>query len=282
MEVVITGKKGKKIHLGCSTSTLKDRYEKQIGNILIFQDLTDIKKMEDELEKSKRLALIGEMAAGLAHEMRNPLASVAGSIELLKEGVNLGETDKRLMQIILRGKEQLDHFVRDFLLLARPIPVNRELVDVSEITDDVLENIKLSGEWSSEIKIDKVFAKNADAFANKEQVRQVIRNLVLNALQAMRSDNGGVLSIESKIGKQDDQKEYVQIIVQDTGCGIEEKDLQKIFEPFFTNKDKGTGLGLTIVGRIIDGYGGKIKIESKLKKGTTCRVWLPTVKNNIQ
>ena len=271
-EIIITGKNGKKIHLGCSISPLKGKQDNQIGNILIFQDLTENKLMEESLEKSKRLALIGEMAAGLAHEMRNPLASITGSIELLGQSLTLKDTDERLMQIILRGKDQLDNFVRDFLLLARPIPVVREIVDVNETTADVLENIKLSRDWTSEIKINCSLAPKVTVFANREQIRQVIYNLAVNAIQAMKE--GGVLSIEAKSIKHHD-KNVVEIKVTDTGPGIDEKDLNKIFEPFFTNKDKGTGLGLAIVSRIVDGYSGRIKMENGVDKGTVCTVWLP-------
>jgi two-component system sensor histidine kinase PilS (NtrC family) len=272
-EVIISGEKNNKINLGCSTSPLKDKRDKQIGNILIFQDLTEIKQMEENLEKSKRLALIGEMAAGLAHEMRNPLASITGSIQLLQQGLNLEETDKRLMQIILRGKDQLDFFVRDFLALACPIPISRELVDINKIAEEVLENIKLSNDWSNAVKIVKVFEEDVKIFANKEQVRQVIYNLAINAVQAMRE--GGVLSVEINKKKLSEQEDSVEIIVNDTGCGIEEKDLKKIFEPFFTNKEKGTGLGLAIVSRFVDGYYGRIKVESVIDKGTTFIVSLP-------
>jgi two-component system sensor histidine kinase PilS (NtrC family) len=273
LEVIITGKTGNKINLGLSISPLKGRHDNQIGNILIFQDLTGIKKMEENLEKSKNMALIGEMAAGLAHEMRNPLAAITGSIELLQQELKLNGTDRRLMEIILRGKDQLDNFARDFLLLARPVPVSRELVDLNEIIEEILEYIKLNKNWTSKIKIVKVFANKVKAFANKEQVRQIINNLVLNAIQSM--EEGGVLSIETKMIKLDDEKEYAEIKVSDTGCGIIENDLKKIFEPFFTNKEKGTGLGLTIVNHIVEGYNGKIKIESNIKQGTVCYVWLP-------
>ncbi|NTW06872.1 MAG: PAS domain S-box protein [Syntrophaceae bacterium] len=272
MEVVIEAGSGKKVHLGCSISPLKDKQHEEIGSILIFQDLTEIRQMEENLEKSKRLALIGEMAAGLAHEMRNPLASITGSIELLRRNLTLKDTDDRLMQIILRGKDQLDNFVRDFLLLAKPIPVVREVVDVNETAVDVLENIKLSKDWTNDIKISCSLAPKVDAVANREQIRQVVQNLVLNAVQAMKE--GGVLSLATK-SLQDNNKEVVEIKVTDTGLGIEEKDLKKIFEPFFTDKDKGTGLGLTIVGRIVDGYGGKIEIQSRINQGTICTVWLP-------
>ncbi len=276
-EFIIEANRGRKVHLGCSVSPLKDKQSKEIGSILIFQDLTEIRRMEENLEKSKRLALIGEMAAGLAHEMRNPLTSITGSIELLRGSLNLKDTEDRLMQIILRGKDQLDNFVRDFLLLAKPIPVVREAVDINETITDVLENIKLSRDWTNEIKISCSLDQNATAFANREQIRQVINNLVLNAIQAMKE--GGVLSVETKLFNQDSKKN-VEIKIADTGSGIEEKDLKKIFEPFFTDKEKGTGLGLAIVGRIVDGYDGKIEIESRVNHGTKCKVWLPAENEN--
>ena len=279
LEVIITGKMGNKIDLGWSISPLIGKHDNQIGNILIFQDLTKIKQMEKKIEKNKNMALIGEMAAGWAHEVRNPLAAITGSIELLKQGLKLDGTDERLMQIILRGKDQLDSFARDFLLMARPVPVSRELVDLNEVVEEVLENIKLNKDWISTIKIVKVSSSKVKAFANTEQVRQIINNLVLNAIQSMEED--GILSIETKRVRLEDKKEYAEIKVSDTGCGIKENDLKNIFEPFFTNKVKGTGLGLTIVNHIVDGYNGKIKIESTLNQGTVCSVWLPGNKEDL-
>jgi two-component system, NtrC family, sensor histidine kinase PilS len=272
-EVKIASREGAQIHLGCSLSPLKDKYGKQIGHILIFQDLTEIKRMEENLEKSKRLALIGEMAAGLAHEMRNPLASITGSIQLLGQTVRMEETDKRLMQIIMRGKDQLDSFVRDFLLLARPVPEARESINVDEVAGEVVESIKMSNEWTEDIKIVKIFSGQNEAYANREQIRQIIQNLMLNAVQAM--EGTGNLFLEIKTVNLEDRKNYTVIKVMDDGCGIEEKDLKNVFEPFFTNKDKGTGLGLAIVSRIVDGYGGKIIIESQINQGTSVTVWLP-------
>ncbi len=278
MGVVIQGNKKQKIHLGCSSSPLRDKEDKIIGSILIFQNLTEIKLMEETLEKSKRLALIGEMAAGLAHEMRNPLASITGSIELLKQGLKLKDTDERLMKIILRSKDQLDSFVRDFLLLARPIPLNSEMVDINSIISDILESLKLSADWMADIKINCSLGDGVIIFANREQIRQVINNLVLNAIQAMKE--GGILSILTRSMKHH-AREVIEINVGDTGMGIEEKDMEKVFEPFFTKKHKGTGLGLTIVSRIVDGYGGRIHLESGLNRGTVCRVWLPSRRESV-
>jgi len=273
MDIKIKGGMGNNINLGCSISSLKDRNEQQIGHIIIFQDLTEIRQMEENLEKSRKLALIGEVAAGLAHEMRNPLAAISGSIELLKQGLEFEGTNKRLMGIILRGKDQLENFVRDFLSLARPVPALRELVNINEVVEEVLEHIKIYKGWTDKIEIIKVFSDDVLVYANKEQVRQIINNLVLNAVQAM--EEGGVLSVETKLDELDEKKKYAQIKVSDTGCGINETDLNKIFETFFTNKEKGIGLGLPIVNHIVEGYNGKIKIESVVNKSTICYVWLP-------
>lgn len=272
-EFKITNKQGAKVYLGCSISPLKSRYGEHIGHILIFQDLTEIKRMEENLEKSRKLALIGEMAAALAHEMRNPLASIAGSVELLSQETTLEETDKRLMQIILRGKDQLDSFVRDFLLLARPVPERREPVRMNEIAEEVIENIKLSGDWTQEMNVIGSFSEPNVILANKNQIRQVLQNLVLNAAQAM--NRGGNIVVEIKKATAENGAAGAEIRVSDEGCGIEEKDLKNVFEPFFTNKDKGTGLGLAIVNRIVDGYGGKINIQSIVNQGTTVTIWLP-------
>ncbi|NLX50833.1 MAG: PAS domain S-box protein [Deltaproteobacteria bacterium] len=272
-EVKISGGAGRSVPLGCAISSLRDGRGEQIGYILIFQDLTEIKRMEDDLEKSRRLALIGEMAAGLAHEMRNPLASITGSIQLLAATTRIQETDKRLMQIILRGKDQLDNFVRGFLMLARPVPEVREPVNVGEVVREVLEQIKASSEWADHIRLVTRFSEASPVLANKEQVRQVIQNLLLNAVQAMEKEGRLCLEISPVI--LEDGHPYTALTIEDEGCGIEEKDLRNVFEPFFTQKEKGTGLGLAVVSRIVDGYGGRIKLESRISQGTTVTVWLP-------
>ncbi len=272
-EVLIDGLKGGKLNLGLSVSPLKGRSENQIGNILIFQDLTQITEMEKKLEMNRKMAIIGEMAAGWAHEVRNPLAAITGSIELLNKNLKVEGTNKRLMDIILRSKDQLDSFARDFLLLARSVPEKRESVDLKTVAEEVLEHIKLSSEWKEKIRIEKKLSQNTKAFANKEQVHQIINNLVLNAVQSM--EENGALSVGTKTVELDDGVEYAEIKIADTGCGIKKDDLNRVFEPFFTNKTKGTGLGLTIVNHIVDGYNGKIKIKSKENEGTVCYVWLP-------
>lgn len=268
------GKGNVVLTLGCSLSILKDSRGKRIGDIVIFQDLTSIIKMEQALDKSRKLAIIGEMAAGLAHEMRNPLASISGSIQTLNKYLNLSDSDERLMRIILRGKDQLENIIKDFLLLARPKSENKEIFFIKDIIEDVIESVHFVSDWNSNIKISLLLSNNLSILANRIEIKEVIWNLILNAVQSM--PDGGMLFVETKKTLSDDKmSECLEIKVVDTGYGIEEKNVNKLFEPFFTTKEKGTGLGLAIVNRIIEGYNGTIKIENNSTSGTTCIVSLP-------
>ena len=266
--------------LGCSVTPLVDSNRKKVGNTLIFQDLTVIKEMERKIERNKRLAFVGEMAAGLAHEIRNPLASISGPIQMLSKDLRLDETDRKLMQIILRGKDRLDGFVKDFLLLARPKPSERRDINVEVIIDDLLESLRFSPEWREDIEVIKNLCNQTSIYGNKAEIRQVIWNIISNAVQAM--PEGGKLKIETTPipplvkGEFPDTKEYLEIRISDNGCGIEEKNQDKVFEPFYTTKKNGTGLGLAIVNRIVESHMGKIRIKSKPGKGTNCVVLLPT------
>ena len=258
--------------LGCSVTPLVNSNRKKVGNTLIFQDLTVIKEMQRKIERNKRLAFVGEMAAGLAHEIRNPLASISGPIQMLSKNLRLDETDRKLMQIILRGKDRLDGFVKDFLLLARPKQSERRDINVEFIIDDLLESLRFSPEWREDIEVIKNLCNQASIYGNKAEIRQVIWNMILNAIQAM--PEGGNLKIETR-EVFNDTKEYLEIRISDNGCGIEENNLNKVFEPFYTTKKNGTGLGLAIVNRIVESHMGKIKIRSKPGKETDCMVLLP-------
>ena len=259
---------------GCSISPLIDGSRRKIGKILIFQDLTTIKEMERQVEKNKRLALVGEMAASLAHEIRNPLASIGGSIQVLERDLDLDEADRRLMRIVLRGKDQLESFMKGFLLLARPNRDEREDVDIEVILDDVIESLRHTPDWYQDIEVERDSCNQAIVYGSMTELRQAIWNLILNALQSM--SEGGKL----KIGTRPvfiDEEEYLEIQVNDDGCGIEEENFDNLFDPFYTTKEKGTGLGLAIVNKIVENHQGRIKIESKPGEGTSCMVLLPRV-----
>jgi two-component system sensor histidine kinase PilS (NtrC family) len=274
-EIVVPGPDGKEMVLGFSISSLVDTKNRKLGNIVIFQDLTLHKEMERQIEKNKRLALIGEMAAGLAHELRNPLASLYGSIQMLKKNLKLDDTNERLMRIVLRGRDQLENLVRNFILLARPSLGDREEINVTEVIDDVLESLRYAPDWHEDIQVEKHASHDGvSMYGNKTEVRQTFWNLVLNALQSM--PEGGNLNIETRLVSPDNGQRFVEVCITDTGCGIEKDESGKVFEPFYTTKEAGAGLGLAIVNRIVESHGGGIKIESEVEKGTRCTVLLPT------
>jgi two-component system sensor histidine kinase PilS (NtrC family) len=264
---------GKRLVLGGSVSQLKDPQDVTIGSIVIFQDLTAINDMRESLEKSRQLAFIGEIAANLAHEIRNPLASISGSIQMLKGNLMRDKTNAKLMQIILRGKDHLEGFLKDFLLMARPALGPREDLDIRETIRDIVESLRCVEDWHE--LLDVVMVLTDDPLyirANKTEVRQIVWNLMLNAVQAM--PEGGVLKVEARpvrVGERDG----AEISIVDTGCGIGEEDLSKIFDPFYTTRDTGTGLGLAVVNRILDAYGGKIQMKSKPGEGSVFTIWLP-------
>ncbi len=271
-EAVVPLKEGKQMVLGFSFSPLIDRRGQEIGKILIFQDLTHIKEMEGEVERSKRFAMIGEMSAVLAHELRNPLASISGSIQLLKQDLNLTGTDEKLMDIVLRGKDHLENLARDFLLLARPSMDKRSVMNVKEIIDDLIESIRFGSDWNDNVTIETMLCEQNEVYGNETEIRQVFLNIIVNALQSM--PDGGKLKITSRSMKEDGN-ELLEIAISDTGCGISEENLKKIQEPFYTTKETGTGLGLAIVNRVVESNMGEFKVESEVNKGTICTISIP-------
>lgn len=272
--------KGRNLSLGGSLSPLRDPQGLIIGNIIVFQDLTEINEMRESLEKSRRLAFIGEMAASLAHEIRNPLASMSGSIQMLSQDLSHTETHRRLMQIILRGKDQLESFLRDFLMMARPVPGVQEEIDVKDLILDVLDSLNFVPDWHEPVRIELHMEDGRlSIHANRTESRQVLWNVILNAVQAM--PEGGTLTVEASCRRRYD-RDGVEIRIQDTGCGIESKSLPKIFEPFYTTRDTGTGLGLAVVSRILAGYNGIIDVLSEKGQGTVCTIWLPCLMSPVE
>lgn len=278
-EVILQTIKNRQVILGCSLSSLMDGKGEKIGEIMIFQDLTSVKKMEENYEKSRRMALIGEMAAHLAHEIRNPLAAISGSIQVLRKDLQLPEGDERLLRIIMRGKEQLEGFLKDFLLLARPTPGQPTPVNTRDTIEDILESLRYIPDWREEIHIKKDLAEDAWVYANKGDIRHIIWNLLLNALQAM--PHQGTLQILTRRINNGDSPGCVEIIIYDTGCGIEAANMIDIFEPFYTTKEHGTGLGLAIVHRVVEHNRGTIEIESEVGMGTKCTVQLPLAEDGM-
>lgn len=177
------------------------------------------------------------------------------------------------MNIILRGKDQLEGFMKDFLLMARPAPGMRMILDVREIVREVVESLRYVPDWRDDrhrVTLD-LASQALLIHANKTEIRQILWNILLNALQAMPS--GGELVVTAASPER--EALGMRLCVQDTGCGISEEGLKKIYEPFYTTREKGTGLGLAVVKRIVESYGGTIDIRSEYQRGTTCILWLP-------
>lgn len=249
------------------------------GLILSFQDQTKVKEIEEELKKVEDLALVGELAASIAHEIRNPMASISGSIQMLKESFKQDEVNKRLMDIILRETGRLDQLVDNFLVYCRPKPVKWEEFELNQLIKDSLSLFKNSGKWINRVEIIENLENPVIMESDAEQIRQILWNLFLNAIEAM--PNGGALRISTviidnnKYPSQD--KKMVKIVVQDTGEGFSEKALAHLFTPFFTTKQGGTGLGLPMVKKIIEGLKGDITGKNNEDGGAELNVSLPLV-----
>lgn len=260
-------KEGDKI-IGLTISTLKDTHNNQTGFIGIFQDITQFKMMEQDIKQKEKLATIGELSANIAHEIRNPLASLKGSIEMLKEGKLIHQHKEKLMGIALKEMDRLNNIITDFLNYSRPKKPDFKYFDLNSVLNDTLDLLKNMAVTRMDVSIKKDFDGELNVTADPKKLQQVFWNLGMNAIEAMHS--GGELKVSTKKGV-----DCIEIIFQDSGNGIPEETIGKIFYPFFTTKEEGTGLGLSIAHRIIEEHNGKISVISKSEVGTTFKVILP-------
>jgi two-component system sensor histidine kinase PilS (NtrC family) len=270
-------KDGTSLILGFSISPLKDSSDREMGNILIFQDLTRLREMEDHLKRADRLAAVGKMAAGIAHEIRNPLASISGSIEILKDDPGSSPQNQQLMGIVLREVNRLNTLIADFLLFARPFSPGKEKIHLNHLIEEILQMFTHGPDFNRRIRLETQFQDDLHIQGDPHQIRQVFWNLFINAAQAM--PEGGTLRVELRKNSFPPAisggRVHGEISVIDSGTGIGEEELEKIFDPFFTTKERGTGLGLSIVHSIVEGYGGKVTVRSQPGQGTTFSVFLP-------
>lgn len=262
----VLGLKDKEKVIGLTISVMQDAKGEDIGFIGIFDDLTDIKRMQEEIKEKERLADIGELSANIAHEIRNPLASLKGSIEMLKEDVVAVEHKKRLMDIALGEMQRLDAIITDFLTYSRPKPIEPEVFDLHQMLNETTEMLRQRG--NENISFKKDFSGQFLIKADPQRLQQVFWNLGINAIEAM--PEGGELVVSTRSGER-----AVEIIFKDTGIGISQDNIKRVFYPFFTTKEKGTGLGLSIAHRIITDHDGSITLSSFAGKGSRFRILLP-------
>ncbi len=262
-------RKGETYPVGMRLSTLKDSAGNVIGLIGIFQDLTSLKAMEADVKRKEKWAFIGELSASIAHELRNPLAALKGSVEMLREKKVSEEHADQLMEIALSEMDRLNGIITDFLLYARPQEIKIEQFDLNQSLRNIITLLRGSERFHEDIEIFSNLEDELTMSGDDKKLQQVFWNLCLNAVDAISSKG----SISIFTGKKESN---IEIEVSDTGEGIDKEDIDSVFYPFFTTKEKGTGLGLAITHKIVEEHNGKITVESPGSGlGSTFKVILP-------
>jgi two-component system sensor histidine kinase PilS (NtrC family) len=257
------------VRIGFSVSLLMSDKNEATGLIITFQDLTEIRSMEESIRRKDRLAAVGRVAAGLAHEIRNPLGAMRGAIQVLESSTPAGSTQAGLMDIILKESDRLNSIITNFLSYARPQAGDFTEVELSHALTDTLTLLK----HSPDVREAHVFDSNlepASMVGDPTQIKQIFWNLARNALQAM--PNGGMLRVELKPLP----NKHVRITFEDTGRGMSQERVEKLFEPFSNSTSGGTGLGLSIVYQIVKDHNGVINVRSREGAGTTITIDFPT------
>jgi signal transduction histidine kinase len=232
--------------------------------------------MEEQVRRQERLATVGSLAAGIAHEIRNPLASLSGSIQVLRGEMELTDDNKRLMDIVVRETDRLNTIITEFLEYARPKATQTEQIELRSILDETIMLLKNSRDFHDNVLVTRDVEPHIMLKGDTQRLRQVFWNLLINACQVM--PNGGTLTITaSLVSLANKDKTVCEIIISDTGQGIAQEELRKIFDPFYTTKACGTGLGLAIAYRIIEEHKGTIQVQSEPGKGAQFIIKLPVM-----
>jgi two-component system nitrogen regulation sensor histidine kinase GlnL len=270
---------GRKIPVGVTVSPLHDRDGNFEGAILLLRDIKHRKELEEDLKRADRLALMGTLAAGLAHEIRNPLGGIKGAAQLLRRSADGNPSVREFTDIMIREVDRVNQLIEQLLDLSRPAQLTLEAVNIHEILDDVLL-LESQTVGEKEIQVKKRFDPSLPAIkGDRAQLIQVFLNLVKNAFQAM--EQNGALTVTTRLetdyhlrGEGSGSNRIIWVDLADQGAGIADEDLPHIFSPFFTTKTNGTGLGLATCYRIIKEHGGLIRVESTEGKGSTFKVSL--------
>ncbi len=266
---------GRALYLRFAVSPLLDPDGRRIGKILIFEDQTRVKYLEDKARRDERLKMIGRLAAGMAHEIRNPLASISGSIQVLGAELAPEGEEKTLMDIVLRETDRLNKLLTDFLQYIRQQPVVKQRVDMEKLVTHVVRGVRLNPNVGREVGISSVCTHRGWIEGDASQLEQVLWNLLLNAVDAVSGGGEIVVATADLDTFQGQPGPWVKLSVSDTGAGIPEDILERIFDPFFSTKAGGTGLGLAVVEKIILAHDGVIHVRQREPRGTVIEVVLP-------
>ncbi|MFL5292177.1 MAG: two-component system sensor histidine kinase NtrB [Myxococcales bacterium] len=271
-EALVAGPDGRQRTVGWAVGRLNEHGA--AGWVIVFQDLTEFRRMEEAMRRSDRLAVVGGLAAGLAHEIRNPLAAMTGSIELIGGAPGLLESERQLLQIVRSEGQRLEALVRDFLSFAKPASPQLGIVDGHALVVETAELFRAEAERRG-VTLSVDAEPDVGLRADGPQIKQVLWNLLGNAADA--TPRGGQIAVALRRAG-----EQALLSVTDSGAGIAREDLPRIFDPFFTTKERGTGLGLAIVHRVVEAHGGRISVQSERGSGSTFSVSLPAAETPRQ
>ncbi len=279
-EVEMTRGDGATRYVGFTISRLTEAFGKHKGYIVIFQDLTHWRRIQEELRMKDRMVAVGELAAGLAHEIGNPLAAISGSVQMLAGRVDGDPAQRKLIEILLKESHRLDRTIKGFLRFARPRERSSVSFDIARLLTENFELLRNSEEVSERhvlrLELDPPSAR---LFADPDQVSQIFWNLARNSLRAM--PDGGSLRVVGQFSGGQSSGEWYRLQVIDTGRGMSEEQRTNLFHPFQSFFDGGTGIGMAIVYRIVQDHGGRLRVDSRPGAGTTIAVELPTVAASV-
>ncbi|MCH7907995.1 MAG: PAS domain-containing protein [Candidatus Hydrogenedentes bacterium] len=255
---------GQTVPVSERSAPLADPTGRRIGTVMVFQDLREIEALREQIRRKDRLAALGEMAATVAHEIRNPLGGIRGFAALLEQDIEPSDPRARLVGKIIAGTKNLDRVVNELLEYTRPIDLRLSEVNGAELVDSAIGLLEIPETATVHNRVDRDLVIMVDA----EQIRRVLLNILLNAVQSLEG-NGEIHVVSSS------NADGVTLAVSDTGCGIPDEDIEKVFSPFFTTREKGTGLGLAVAAKTIESHGGTITVTSRPGEGATFTLFLP-------
>ena len=263
--------KNERLHLEAVVSALLGSEREIQGYVIIFQDVTQMKRMEFQMRQQEKLAAVGQLAAGIAHEIRNPLASISGSIQLLSGDIDSQTPEnQKLMRIVLKEIDRLNDLISEFLDFVRPDEKTEDPVDLNRLVSEVLDMIRVNQAVRGDIRQKADLQARGVVLGHFGKLKQAILNIVINSYQAMEKSNEPLLEIETR-----DEGDNIVLTIRDNGVGIDEKNLRRIFEPFHTTKPKGTGLGLAITHKILENHEARVFVESEPGRGTSFVIEFP-------
>jgi two-component system sensor histidine kinase HydH len=261
---------GTTIPLEVSVSMLEGEEGGSLGYVILFRDLTEVRDLQKEIETSRRLASLGRLAAGIAHEIRNPLSSIKGFATYFRERYRDNPEDEKTAQVMIQEVDRLNRVIGQLLEFARPLAMHKKPVRLQGLIKHALKLVEKQAQ-ANKINIETALpAEIGPVSVDPDRLNQVFLNLFFNAMEAM--EKGGLLSVTLS---KNNETPRVRVTVTDTGVGISEQDLEHVFDPYFTTRQTGTGLGLAIVHKIIESHKGEVKVDSEVGKGTTVTLFLP-------